>query len=161
MVYAIGDCVAHPLHGAGVIDSIEVAKHSGADKEYYVMRISVGDILVKIPKETSDSIGVRPIVEANQADEILNSIQSIEIDFTQNWNRRYRENMLKIKSGDLMQVASVIKCLASRDGGKGLSTAERKMLQSAKQIFISELVLAISLSYDEASARLDSALTCC
>ncbi len=160
MTYAIGDCIAHPLHGAGVIDSIEIAKHSGSDKEYYVMRISVGDILVKIPKETSDSIGVRPIIEAKEADEILKSINSIEIDFNQNWNRRYRENMLKIKSGDLMQVATVIKCLAARDEEKGLSTAERKMLQSAKQIFISELVLAISLSYDEAAEKLDRALIC-
>ena len=77
---------------------------------------------------------------------------------TSNWNKRYRENMLRIKSGDLMEVASVVKGLMQRDRERGLSTGERKMLHSAKQILISEIVLSESSSYEEVEARLDSAM---
>lgn len=157
-MYNIGDYIAHPMHGAGIIDRIESKKFSGETRQYYVVKIPVGGMLVMIPTETSDSIGVRPIIDSKQADEIINSISEIEVSMTQNWNRRYRENMLKIKSGNLMEVATVIKGLAARDVNKGLSTGERKMLHSAKQILISEIVLSKKCSYEEVEERLDKAL---
>jgi CarD family transcriptional regulator len=158
MVFAIGDYIAHPLHGAGVIDSIEKQRLGGVERDYYVMRIQTGDILVKIPKDTSDAIGVRPVICAEEAQHLLDSISSLEISENANWNRRYRENMLKIRSGDLMEVASVIKSLSARAGDHGLSTGERKMLNAARQILLSELVLARSFSYEEAAAELERAL---
>ena len=158
MAFAVGDRIAHPLHGAGVIDSIETQRSGGVDRDYYVMRISMGDILVKIPKDTSDAIGVRPVIAREQVQQLLDAISGIQIEMTQNWNKRYRENMLKIRSGDLLEVASVIKGLRLREKGRGLSTGERKMLNSAKQILLSELVLAQSLSYDEAEEQLASAI---
>lgn len=91
----------------------------------------------------------------------MGAIPGIEVEMTSNWNKRYRENMLRIKSGDLMEVASVVKGLMQRDKERGLSTGERKMLHSAKQILISEIVLSESTSYEEVEARIDSALTCC
>ncbi|MFR5781068.1 MAG: CarD family transcriptional regulator [Oscillospiraceae bacterium] len=90
-----------------------------------------------IPVDTSAAIGVRPIVGADEAEKILGSIPGLEIEMTQNWNKRYRENMLKIKSGNLLEVAAVVKGLMKRDKERGLSTGERKMLHSAKQILIS------------------------
>ena len=103
---------------------------------------------------------MRPIVDADEAEKILGSIPGLEIEMTQNWNKRYRENMLKIKSGNLLEVAAVVKGLMQRDKERGLSTGERKMLHSAKQILISEIVLSESASYEEVEERLNSALVC-
>ena len=157
-MYRVGDRVAHPLHGAGVIERIEIKKVSGTVREYYVVKMPVGDMIVMIPKETSDTIGVRPIIGAKEADSIIAAIAELEVSMTQNWNRRYRENMIRIKSGDLMEVAAVIKGLVSRETDKGLSTGERKMLHSAKQILISEIVLSQRVSYEEVEQRLSVAL---
>ena len=158
-MFSVGDRIAHPMHGAGVIDSIVKRKVDGAEKDYYVMKLPVGDMQVMIPVESTDVIGVRPIIQPDEAENILKSISSLEINMNTNWNKRYRENMMKIKSGNLLEVASVIKGLMLRDTDKGLSTGERKMLHSAKQIFISEIVLSESASYEEVEKRLDLAVS--
>ncbi len=111
-----------------------------------------------IPTESSEAIGVRPIVDSAMAEEIINSISEIDVEMTQNWNRRYRENMQRIKSGNLTEVARVVKGLMERDNDKGLSTGERKMLHSAKQILISEIVLSQNTSYEEVETRINLAL---
>lgn len=160
MTFRIGDRIAHPLHGAGVIDGIVRKKISGAEREYYVLKLPAGDMIVLIPVESCGSIGVRPIVRAEEAERILTAIPGIEITITQNWNKRYRENMLRIRSGDLMEVAAVVKSLMARDRERGLSTGERKMLHSARQILISELVLSASSTYEQVERRLDSAMLC-
>ena len=154
-----GGGIAHPMHGAGVIDSIVTRHIDGADKKYYALQLPSADMLVMIPVESSENIGVRPIIEPQEADRIISSIADIEVNMTQNWNKRYRENMLKIKSGDLMEVAEVIKGLMLRDTDRGLSTGERKMLHSAKQILISEIVLSKSSSYEEIEERINSAVS--
>ena len=158
MSFCVGDRIAHPMHGAGVIDGIEKRKVNGAEREYYILKLPVGDMLVMIPTEMSSEIGVRPIVDPDMAEEILNSIPGIEINMTANWNKRYRENMSRIKSGNLMEVAAVVKGLMSREAERGLSTGERKMLHSAKQILISEIVLSQSCSYEDIEKRLALAL---
>ena len=157
-MFNIGDKIAHPMHGAGVIDGIEKRNINGIEREYYILKLPVGDMLVMIPTEMSSEIGVRPIVDPEEAENILNSIPDIEINMTANWNKRYRENMLRIKSGNLMEVAAVVKGLMSREAERGLSTGERKMLHSAKQIFISEIVLSQSRSYEDIEKRLVSAM---
>ena len=159
-MFIIGDRIAHPMHGAGVVDSIETRKTNGEEKEYYVLKLPVGGMLVMIPVQATNAIGVRKIIGHDEAESILKSIPNIEINITQNWNKRYRENMLKIKSGNLMEVAEVIKGLMFRDKDRGLSTGERKMLHSAKQILISEIVLSQSSSYEEIEERLNVAMTC-
>ncbi|MGI5984258.1 MAG: CarD family transcriptional regulator [Clostridiales bacterium] len=158
-MFSVGDRIAHPMHGAGIIDSIVKRKVDGAEKDYYVLKLPVGDMLVMIPVDSTDSIGVRPIVEPDEAEKILRAIAEIEVNMTQNWNKRYRENMLKIKSGDLLEVAAVIKGLMLRDTDRGLSTGERKMLHSAKQILISEIVLSESSSYEEVEQRINMAVS--
>ena len=160
MTFRVGDRIAHPMHGAGVIDSVVKRKINGTERDYYVLKLPAGDMLVMIPVDTSAEIGVRPIGDADEAEKILGSIPGLEIEMTQNWNKRYRENMLKIKSGNLLEVAAVVKGLMQRDKERGLSTGERKMLHSAKQILISEIVLSESASYEEVEERLNSALVC-
>lgn len=157
-MFQVGDKIVHPMHGAGMVDSIVAKKMNGVVREYYIMKIPVGGMLVMIPTESSADIGVRPIVDSDEADRLIASIPGITVDMTANWNQRYRENMLRLKSGDLTEVARVVKGLVIRDGERGLSTGERKMLHSAKQILISELVLSRSCSYEEIEASINAVL---
>ena len=154
MSFQIGDKIAHPLHGAGVIDSVERRRINGKEREYFVLKLPVGEMRVMIPCEGCAEIGVRPIMTAAEMETLFSSFSSIEVSMLNNWNKRFRENMDRIKSGDLMEVAAVIKGLLLREKERGLSTGERKMLISAKQIILSELVLAAECSYEEADARL-------
>lgn len=157
-MFHVGDKIVHPMHGAGVVDSIVTKKVNGVVRDYYILKLPVGGMLVMIPTENSDEIGVRPVIEPEQADRVIAAIPSIQVDADPNWNRRYRENMARLKSGDLLEVARVVKSLILRDGERGLSTGERKMLHSAKQILISEIVLSESTSYEEVERRINRAL---
>ena len=153
-MFEIGDYIAHPMHGAGVIKGIVTKKINGAERDYYVLKLPVGDMVVMVPVEGCESIGVRAIISDSDARKVLDSFSGLEICITQNWNKRYRENMDKLKSGDLLEVASVVKGLMCRDNERGLSTGERKMLHSAKQILISELVIAMSSDYEQIEKEL-------
>lgn len=158
-MFAIGEYIAHPLHGAGKIDSIVKKKIDGAEREYYVMKLPVGEMKVMIPVDGCENIGVRPVISAREAKSVIGAIKNIDVSMTQNWNKRYRENMLKIKSGNLLEVAEVVKGLMLRDVERGLSTGERKMLHSAKQIFVSELVVSLNKSYEEVEALISAAVS--
>lgn len=147
-MYSVGDSVVYPLHGAGVIEAIEEREVSGKVDSYYVMRIPFGDMRVLIPVAGADKIGVRDIISENTVDEVLKSFKTVEEDKGLNWNKRFRENMVRIKSGDIFEVAGVVKSLMMREKEKGLSTGERKMLTNAKQILISEIVIAKNSSYE-------------
>lgn len=153
-MFEIGDYIAHPMHGAGVIESIVTKKINGAERDYYVLKLPVGDMVVMVPVDGCERIGVRAIISDSEARKVLSSFSGLEICMTQNWNKRYRENMDLLKSGDLLKVAAVVKGLICRDNERGLSTGERKMLHSAKQILISELVIAMSADY----AQIEKAL---
>ena len=157
-MYQVGDKVVHPMHGAGVVDSIVQKKVDGLLRDYYILKLPNRSMVVMIPTDSSDEIGVRPVIDGDQADLILAAIPSIQVEMTANWNHRYRENMERMKSGDLLEVARVIKGLTIRDQKRGLSTGERKMLHSARQILISEIVLAKSSSYESVEKELDTAL---
>lgn len=157
-MYQIGDKIVHPMHGAGVIDSIVQRKINGEQKDYYLLNLSGGTMTVMIPTDNTREIGVRPVISSSEAVDILVAMGAIEVDMTQNWNRRYRENMVRLKSGDLLEVARVVKGLMLRENERGLSTGERKMLHTAKQILISELVLAQSLPYDTVEKSINSVL---
>ncbi len=98
-MYQVGDKVVHPMHGAGVIDSIVQRKVAGKLEDYYLLKLSVGSMTVMIPTGNTGEIGVRPIVSGKEAEDLINAMENIEVDMTQNWNRRYRENMVRLKSG--------------------------------------------------------------
>ena len=158
-MFSIGDLVVHPMHGAGVIDDIVRERVAGTTKEYYVFKMPMGGLILKIPTENSQVIGIRKVISKEEADELLNEIPSIAVEHNANWNKRYQENLLRLKSGNLREVAQVVKGLMRRDTMRGLSTGERKMLHSAKQIMISELVLVLDSDYQSVEGWLDRAMS--
>lgn len=158
-MFCIGDKVAHPMHGAGIIADIVRQKVAGSVQDYYVFRLSVGGLVLKIPIASSRAVGLRKIVGREEALRLLSALPAMETEMTANWNRRYRENLQRLKSGDLYEVARVIKGLARRDSQQGLSTGERKMLHTAKQILISEIVLALGREYEEIESSVNAAMS--
>ena len=147
------------MHGAGIIRDIVSERVGGVTQDYYVFTMPMGGLLLKIPVANSDMVGLRSVVDGRYAEEVFSAVSGLEVDMTANWNRRYRENMERIKSGDLYEVARVIKGLSRRDSQQGLSTGERKMLHSAKQILISELVLSQDASYEDMERRVNTAMS--
>ena len=118
---------------------------------FYVFRMPVSGLTLKIPTANSEMIGVRAVSSAETIERVLAELPKLSVDMTTNWNHRYRENMERIKSGDLLEVAGVIKALMHRDG-------ERKMLHNARQILLSEVVLAEDVEYADAEARVNAAM---
>ena len=157
-MFKIGDYIVHPMHGAGIVDGIVTKKINGSMRDYYVLKLPVGDMLLMVPVDGCEDIGVRNIISYDEAENVFSVFSSLEFSQTQNWNKRYRENVEKIKSGNVLDVASVVKGLMCRENERGLSTGERKMLHSAKQILISALVIATDSSYEDVEKRLYSAL---
>ncbi|MGI6609590.1 MAG: CarD family transcriptional regulator [Limnochordia bacterium] len=157
-MYEIGDKVVYPMHGAGIIEAIEEQEILGESRRYYVMKMPLGDMKVMVPMKNVENLGVRQIVSAEEVESVLDVLRGERSKMPQNWNRRYRANLEKIKTGDIYEVAEVVRNLAIRDREKGLSTGERKMLDSAKQILVSELVLAQDSSRDEVEAMLQGLL---
>ena len=142
-MYQVGEKIVHPMHGAGVVDEIVERTIDGQTEPYYALRLALERILLYIPVRTSDSLGVRPVCSAEAAGELLHKLSELEVDPTLNWNRRYRENMDRLRSGDLLEVAGVVKALTLRDRRRGLSTGEKRMLSLSKQILTCELALAL------------------
>ncbi len=149
MQYQIGSKVVYPMHGAGVIEAIEEREIMGAKQQYYIMRIPVGDMKVMVPMQSAAEIGLRDVIDSAMADQVLEEFKNCSIDMDSNWNKRYRENMSRIKSGSIHDVVYVVKNLMYRDRSRGLSTGERKMLSNSKQVLVSELVVAKSLPQQE------------
>ena len=158
MEYQIGDIIVHPLHGAGIIQEIEYKRVEGKVKGYYVLMIPKGDMRVMIPVDSCEQLGVRPILDLAALTDILREIPKLPVIDESNWNRRCRENMLRLKSGELLEVAVVIKSLVWREARFGLSNGERKMLHSAKQILVSEMMLIQGMDYEAAEQQLYDAL---
>lgn len=153
-MYKIGDSVVYPMHGAGIIEDIEVKEVLGKEQSYYVVRMPIGDMKVMVPMENALGVGMRDVIDKAEAEKVLSAFRTVETDVIQNWNKRFRENMVRIKSGDIFEVSAVVKSLMLRDREKGLSTGERKMLSNAKQILISEIVVATGNSHEVIENRL-------
>ena len=157
-MFLVGDKIVHPLHGAGVIEEIVEERLQGKSNRFYVFHMPIGDLTLKIPTENCGTIGVRRLSSAAHIDEIIGQVPHLETEMTANWNRRYRENMERLKSGDLMEVARVIKVLMQRGVQRTLSNGERKMLHSATQILLSEVALVKDMTYGEAENWIDAAM---
>lgn len=141
-MYSIGDKVVHPMHGAGIIKDMKKIMLAGVVRDYYVVCFAVGSMISDIPVDGCDKIGIREVITKSEAKKVLEFFHTLEIGDDINWNKRQRENIVKLKSGDIYQVAGVLKELMCREKRKGLSTSERKTLCSAKQIIMSELILS-------------------
>lgn len=154
-MYDIGDKIVYPTHGAGVIEAIEVKKVLKEKQSYYIMKVPVGGMILMIPTNNTDEIGIRSIVDCETARDVIEKFGEGIGEVNENWNKRYRENMQKIRSGDIYEVLEVVKMLMLRDRGKGLSTGERKMLNNSKHILLSELVLCDEYEYEQLEQLLE------
>lgn len=141
-MYNIGDKILYPMHGAGTVETIEEREILGELRSYYVLKVSWGDMKMMIPVDTSEAIGVRPVISADIIPSVLEVLSGETSEMSGNWNRRYRENMEKLKTGDIFQVAEVVRNLMRTESGKKLSAGEKKMLANARQILQSEIALA-------------------
>lgn len=140
-MFKIGDKVVYPMHGAGVIEGIEEKEILGEKRKYFIMRMPIGDMKVMVPVDNVEDVGVREIINEDEFKDVMAILRDDKSAMPKNWNRRYRANMDKIKSGDIYEIAAVVRNLLLLDIEKGLSTGERKMLSSAKQMLLSEMVL--------------------
>ena len=147
-MFNVGDEIVYPMHGAGVIDSIEEKSLMGEKHSYYILKMP-GEVKVMVPVSKADEVGVRNIIDKKAADMVFGILSQDETFMEKNWNKRYRDNMDKMKSGDIYEVADLVRNLSFKQKEKGLSTAEKKMLNNAKQILVSELVLVNKVEKDE------------
>ena len=154
-MYNVGDKVVYPLHGAGVIDSIEEKEILGEKQSYYILKMP-GEVKVMVPISTAEQHGIRNIIDKSEAEKVFNVLEQDETEMEKNWNKRYRDNMEKMKSGNIYEIADVVRNLSFKQKEKGLSTGEKKMLHNAKQILVSELVLAEHASQDEVEELVDN-----
>ncbi|MEL7654824.1 MAG: CarD family transcriptional regulator, partial [Bacillota bacterium] len=132
-MFVIGDKIVYPMHGAGIIEQIEEKQILGESRKYYILKVPCGDMKIMIPIESSNDIGVRAIISMQEINEVIRVLAAESSEMSNNWNRRYRENMDKLKTGDIYHVAEVVRNLMRTDKDKKLSTGEKKMLSNAKQ----------------------------
>lgn len=158
MQYDIGDKVLYPMHGAGEIVDVEEKEILGQVQSYYVLKLPNNAMKVMVPTLKLEEVGVRDILDEQSAQKVIENFKGdFDEEVEHNWNKRYRDNMARIKTGDIYQVLDVVKSLTLRDKKKGLSTGERKMLVSSKQILFSELILATDKTEDELDSLLNEA----
>lgn len=155
-MFNIGDKIVYPMHGAGIIIAIEEKEILGKKRKYYIMKMPMGDMKVMVPIDSIEDIGIREVISDEEIEQVLAVLGDHKTKMPQNWNRRYRANMDKIKSGDIYEIASVVRNLMIRDREKGLSTGERKMLNNARQMLISEIVLAKNIEQFEVEDLIDN-----
>ena len=154
-MFSVGDKIVYPMHGAGTIDSIEEKDILGEKQSYYILKMP-SDVKVMIPTAKAEEVGVRNIIDKQSAEKVFKILGQDETKIDKKWNKRYRNNMDKMKSGDIYEVADVVRNLSFKQKEKGLSTGEKKMLNNAKQILVSELVLAEHANKDEVEEQIEN-----
>jgi CarD family transcriptional regulator len=158
-MYSIGDKIFYPMHGAGVIEAIEEKEVLGEKRQYYIMNLSLGKLHVMIPTQKTTTLGVREIVNASVMENVLNLFSSdSDTETMVHPNQRYRNNMDKMKTGDIYEGARVIRDLSRISKKKSLGTSDKLMLNNARQILISELVLVNNMEEDQASSYLNEVI---
>ncbi|MBR5641611.1 MAG: CarD family transcriptional regulator [Firmicutes bacterium] len=157
-MFSVGDKVVYPMHGAGTIQNIEEKEVLGETRAYYILRIPYGNLQVMVPVQGSDAAGLRPIVSDEVVEDVFGVLSAESTPMDENWNRRYRENMDKLRSGDPAKVAEVIRNLMRVEKEKRLSTGEKKLLANARQILASEIVLVRGIAEKEAMDMIDKAV---
>lgn len=155
-MFNVGDKIVYPMHGAGVVDAIEEKEVLGEKRQYYILKMP-GEVKVMVPTANAENMGVRNIIDENGAKKVLSILEENETEMSENWNKRYRDNLEKMKTGNVYEVADVVRNLTFKQKEKGtLSTGEKKMLDNAKVILVSELALAENSSNDEIERLVDN-----
>lgn len=156
-----GDKIVYPLYGAGVIEDLEQREIDGDNQTYYVLRIPVGNLKIMISAGKAESLGIREIYAKDEILRVISGVTGKPVDMPENWNQRYKENMERIKSGKLNEVVLVFRNLLVRERERGLSTAEKKMMTTAKQIILSELILSQDVEKTRAEEILNETMEQC
>lgn len=154
-MFKVGDKIVYPMHGAGVIEKIEERSILDEKQSYYIIKMP-GEVKVMVPTAKAEEIGVRNIIDKETAGKVINVLEQDSTEMSMKWNKRYRDNVEKMKSGDIFEVADIVRNLSFKQKDKGLSTTEKKMLLNAKQILVSELVLAESKEKEEVEELVDN-----
>jgi CarD family transcriptional regulator len=158
MTFTVGDTVVYPHHGAALIEAIEKRVIKGVERDYLVLRVAQGDLTVRVPADNVDLVGVRDVVNQEGLDRVFDVLRQPYTEEPTNWSRRYKANLEKLASGDVIKVAEVVRDLWRRERERGLSAGEKRMLAKARQILVSELALAENTNEDKAEAILDEVL---
>ncbi|MCW6679236.1 CarD family transcriptional regulator [Anaerococcus sp. NML200574] len=157
-MFKVGDKIVYPLHGAGVIDSIEKMTFMGEEKEYFILKMPIGDMDISIPAEKIGEMNIRSIISKEEGKEVLQILDDKPTEMNTNWTKRYRDNQDILKTGDVFEIAKMVRNLAILDNDKGLSTTEKKLLNRARRILASELVMVGSLDKEEAEKMIDESI---
>ena len=157
--FEVGDNVVYPHHGAGVVAKREARDMMGESRDYLTIKILHNDMTVMVPADTAHRAGLRRVIDEEQVQRVIGVLTGEVSEMPKNWNRRFKYNREKIKTGDVYELAEVVRNLAVREQEKGLSTGEKQMYTRAKKILASELMYALEKSEDEAEAYLDQVLT--
>ena len=158
MTFHVGDTVIYPHHGAAVIEKVETRHLRGEARDYFVLRLTYGDLTVMVPSDSLEECGVRNVVSKKEVEKVLEVLRQPEGKQAGNWSRRFKANYEKLRSGDIYLVAEVVRNLATRDKEKGLSAGEKRMLSKAKQILLSELAVAIKKDEEKAEELVNQTL---
>ncbi len=158
LVFDIGDKVVYPHHGAAIVERREVKEVKGEKREYLVLRLAYGDLILNVPIDNTEGVGLREVINDEEVEEVFAVLRKKEARMPTNWSRRYKNHSEKLRSGDIYQVAEVVRNLSIRDKDKGLSAGEKRMLGRARQILVSELTFALNVNEEQAEKRLDEAL---
>ncbi len=159
MSYRVGDTVVYPHHGAAVIEKRETRNLAGEERDYLVLRLTYGDLTLMVPADATDEVGLRDVVSKQQVDQVFELLKARDGSMPTNWSRRFKANYEKLKSGDIFQVAEVVRNLALREQEKGLSAGEKRMLTKSMQILVSELSAAVKKSEEATEALIDKVLS--
>ena len=157
-MFTKGDKVVYPHHGVAIIEDMQEQDFLGERRTYFVLRLAHGDLTLKVPVDNTAEIGLREVVSKREVKKVFDLLREEEDWMPTNWSRRYKTNLAKLSSGDIYQVAEVVRNLSIRDKDKGLSAGEKRMLNRARQILVSELTFAIGVSEEEAEQKLNEAL---
>ena len=158
MSFDVGDKVVYPHHGAAVIEKREKKFAFGEEREYLILKLAYGDLTLMVPTDNTEEVGLREVINDEEVEEVFAVLRKKEARMPTNWSRRFKNHVEKLKSGDIYQVAEVVRNLSLREKDKGLSAGEKRMLARARQILVSELALAEHTNEDKAEIILDEVL---
>ncbi len=158
MQFEVGETVVYPHHGAATITEVKTRIIRGQEKLYLKLNVAQGDLTIEVPAENVDLVGVRDVIGREGLDRVFEVLRAPFTEEPTNWSRRYKANLEKLASGDVIKVSEVVRDLWRRDKDRGLSAGEKRMLAKARQILVSELALAEHTNEDKAEALLDEVL---
>ena len=158
MLFEVGETVVYPHHGAATIIEVKDRIIKGETKKYLKLNVTQGDLIIEVPADNVDLVGVRDVIGKDGLERVFDVLRAAFTEEPTNWSRRYKANLEKLASGDVIKVSEVVRDLWRRDQDRGLSAGEKRMLAKARQILVSEIALALKADEEHASGVLDEVL---